>query len=188
MKGIKNVKQGFTLLELLVVVLIIGILASIALPQYQMAVTKAKVASMLPLMRRWKDALQEYKLQHGSYCIDSDCDEKPDGSMLGVNWPSDWKDLGGNPCGDDILCSNDYWSECFANEEENGEVHCTHYIDDENSFKIIMYQPDESNYEELRNKIVCLAYANEEVHKICKALGGKLIEDYGDNEASYQLY
>ena len=66
-KVLKSCKRGFTLLELLVVVLIIGILASIALPQYQMAVTKAKVASILPLMRRWKDALQEYKLQHGSY-------------------------------------------------------------------------------------------------------------------------
>ena len=80
-------KNGFTLLELLVVVLIIGILASIALPQYEKAVNKARVASILPVMRRWKDALADYKLQHGSYCkkgTDDDCDEWPDGSDLDV--------------------------------------------------------------------------------------------------------
>ena len=67
MKEIKNDSKGFTLLELLVVVLIIGILAAIALPQYQMAVGKSKFSTIKNLTHSLAGAAQRYYLTHNSY-------------------------------------------------------------------------------------------------------------------------
>lgn len=181
MKKIKNETKGFTLIELLVVVVIIGILAAIALPQYQMAVTKAKVASMLPLMRRFKDAVAEYKLQHGIH--DLDLDYETGAATLGVNWPSDWKYENG-ACGNKQLCSNDYWYDCNANEDTSaGYVYCQRETSD-GFFSIYLYQPDYQDNEKFRDKITCYA-DGDEAHKICKALGGKLPEGEG---REYILY
>ena len=59
--------KGFTLIELLVVVLIIGILASVALPQYQKAVTKAHLANLKSLVRGIQPAIDSYYLADGSF-------------------------------------------------------------------------------------------------------------------------
>ena len=63
----KKIKNGFTLLELLIVVLIIGILAGIAVPQYKKAVLKSRLASMFPYVKAVKDAQERYYLINGSY-------------------------------------------------------------------------------------------------------------------------
>ena len=65
-------KQAFTLIELLVVVLIIGILAAVAVPQYQVSVAKTRAMRLMSLMRAIVNAQQEYHLANGTYTDDFD--------------------------------------------------------------------------------------------------------------------
>jgi type IV pilus assembly protein PilA len=55
----KRVQQGFTLIELMIVVAIIGILAAIALPAYQDYTTRAKVAEIVVMVSPAKLAVSE---------------------------------------------------------------------------------------------------------------------------------
>ena len=60
-------KHAFTLIELLVVVLIIGILAAIALPQYEKAVKRSRGAQMITMTRSLADAANRYYLANNTY-------------------------------------------------------------------------------------------------------------------------
>jgi len=63
-------KNGFSLLELLVVVLIIGILAAVALPQYQRVKEKTIMAEGMQIARQVADANINYYLVRNEYAGD----------------------------------------------------------------------------------------------------------------------
>ena len=64
---IRGWKQAFTLIELLIVVLIIGILTAIAIPQYQTAVQKSRYATLMPLAKSVKNAEEAILMSNGQY-------------------------------------------------------------------------------------------------------------------------
>ena len=67
--------KAFTLIELLVVVLIIGILAAIAVPQYQKAVEKSRMTEAIILVRKIAEMHQAYYMATGKYLGNSEIDK-----------------------------------------------------------------------------------------------------------------
>jgi general secretion pathway protein G len=60
--------QGFTLVEILIVVVILGILAAIVIPQFSTASDAARASSTLSQLQTVRSQLELYKTQHkGSY-------------------------------------------------------------------------------------------------------------------------
>lgn len=78
-------KKAFTLIETLVVVLIIGILAAIAMPKYQYAVLKTKYHTIMDMAKAVKNAQEVYYLANGKYATHfSELDiSVPNGATIG---------------------------------------------------------------------------------------------------------
>jgi type IV pilus assembly protein PilA len=66
---LKQVQKGFTLIELMIVIAIIGILAAIAIPAYQNYTIRAQVTEGLTLGDGWKTAISEYYANTGNWPV-----------------------------------------------------------------------------------------------------------------------
>ncbi|WP_428064810.1 type IV pilin protein [Candidatus Avelusimicrobium facis] len=158
-------RSGFTLIELLVVVLIIGILAAIALPQYELAVTKARFATLQPIVRALADAQEVYYMENGEYATRF--------SDLSIAPPA-----GG-----------------ISTAEEKGEVirysgfHCRLHSQE----AVYCLSPEYGSYRQHLRKsakypgerfcLVNLTYSQRRIElleKLCRSLGGEKVSDSGE--------
>lgn len=66
-KWLKNDQSGFTLIELMVVVVILGILAAVVIPQFSKSTDKARVSSAKAELKNMQSAMEIYYAENGDY-------------------------------------------------------------------------------------------------------------------------
>jgi general secretion pathway protein G len=60
----RTIRKGFTLIEILIVVIILGILAAIVIPQFTSASTEAREGNLKSQLQTLRSQIALYKLQH----------------------------------------------------------------------------------------------------------------------------
>ena len=149
---VRGYSLGFTLIEILMVVLIIGILGAIALPQYQRAVLRSRFAALMPIAKSLADSNEVYFLDHGEYA-----DNPADLLVAGRD-----KNAGAYPDGTKIVMYSDEADLSFV-RSENDNIPTARYV---------VYQKHSKNFPDTT---WCEA-KDTHAEEMCQALGGQFVE------------
>ncbi len=158
--------RAFTLIELLVVVLIIGILAAIAVPQYQVAVKKADLSRYMSLVAALAQAEERYYLENGEYTdrfanLDIDLPVTEDCTRVQLEGKEEYT------CGKFVVSITDNTSSVQAGD---ATIRYVRFIQD---FEL-------EDYIFQRGKTYCWAEQNNNIAmKTCQAFGGKKVLEHG---------
>ncbi|MBR2081397.1 MAG: prepilin-type N-terminal cleavage/methylation domain-containing protein [Elusimicrobiaceae bacterium] len=147
-------KQAFTLIELLVVVLIIGILAAVAVPQYQKAVMKSRYATLKNLVKSIANAQEVYYLANGQYAHNFE--------VLDISMPAGK---------DEEKSRGDYyvysWGNCTLGSSDVPWIRC---VNESIEMGYQLYLKNHS-HQLARGTALCLAYNSDRTsvsNKVCK--------------------
>ncbi|MBO7237782.1 MAG: prepilin-type N-terminal cleavage/methylation domain-containing protein [Elusimicrobiaceae bacterium] len=157
--------RAFTLIELLIVVLIIGVLTAIALPKYQTAVDKSRYATLMPMAKSLASAQESFEMANGYYSEDL--------SKLDVQFPGNSSGYSGTLMEDITATISDTADYDFVKMSKEGL---------NNNY--ILYLNKSGNYP---NEIHCEALKNNNrAKRLCETLGGVKIK--GSLTEGYDTY
>lgn len=107
-----NRRQGYTILELMIVVAILGVLAAIAIPSYSSYLQRSRTAESITFLGEIRQRQEAYRAEFGQYCsvsaapgstIDSGtwnpATLPTNGDKVGWTGGGNWSQLGANPDG-----------------------------------------------------------------------------------------
>ena len=165
----KNEISGFTLIEVLVVVLIIGILTSVALPQYQKAVIKAEYVRAKTMAASLASGMEAYYATYMTYT--------PVMEKLDVSFNFTGKSA---ECTDESASCYYYDKEVWCTLAKKGFLYCRPL-----KYQTLRYYMHLSYHKSRAGKISCsamldsstLAPSDHWAYKICQQETGKTAPD-----------